>query len=66
MLKHYSHNAEWSITDFYLISDGIYMKHQKGWHTCDRCGVEIKVKPISEFEFMNYVKNTSDFSNGMN
>ena len=27
---------------------------------------EIKVKPISEFEFMNYVKNTSDFSNGMN
>ena len=42
------------------------MKHQKGWHTCDRCGAEIKVKPISEFEFMNYVKNTSDFSNGMN
>ena len=42
------------------------MKHQKEWHTCDRCGAEIKVKSISEFEFMNYVKNTSDFSNGMN
>ena len=28
------------------------MKHQKELHTCDRCGVEIKVKPISEFEFM--------------
>ena len=42
------------------------MKHQKEWHTCDRCGAEIKVKSISEFEFMNYVKNTSDFSHGMN
>ena len=42
------------------------MKQQKEWSTCDRCGAEIKVKPISEFEFMNYVKNTSDFSNGMN
>ena len=42
------------------------MKHQKEWCTCDRCGAEIKVKPISEFEFMNYVKNTSDFSNWMN
>jgi len=28
------------------------MKHQKEWLTCDRCGEEIKVKPISEFEFM--------------
>ena len=28
------------------------MKHQKEWLACDRCGAEIKVKPISEFEFM--------------
>lgn len=28
------------------------MKHQKEWRACDRCGAEIKVKPISEFEFM--------------
>nr|DAZ48212.1 MAG TPA: acetyl-coA carboxylase zinc finger domain protein [Caudoviricetes sp.] len=21
------------------------MKHQKEWHTCDRCGAEIKFKP---------------------
>lgn len=28
------------------------MKHSKEWHACDRCGEEIKVKPISEFEFM--------------
>ena len=28
------------------------MKHKKEWRTCDRCGAEIKVKPISEFEFM--------------
>ena len=27
------------------------MKHQKEWSTCDRCGAEIKVKSISEFEF---------------
>ena len=27
------------------------MKHQKEWRTCDRCGDEIKVKSISEFEF---------------
>lgn len=27
------------------------MKYRKEWHTCDRCGTEIKVKPISEFEF---------------
>ena len=27
------------------------MKHQKEWRTCDRCGAEIKVKSISEFEF---------------
>ena len=49
MLKHYSHNAEWSITDFYLISDGIYMKHQKEWHTCDRCGAEINENERSMF-----------------
>jgi hypothetical protein len=28
------------------------VKHSKEWHACDRCGEEIKVKPISEFEFM--------------
>lgn len=28
------------------------MEHKKEWHTCDRCGAEIKVKPISELEFM--------------
>jgi hypothetical protein len=28
------------------------MKHQKEWRACDRCGEEIKVKPISELEFM--------------
>ena len=27
------------------------MKHQKEWHTCDRCGAEIKVKPITELKF---------------
>jgi hypothetical protein len=42
MLKHYSRNTEWSITDFYLISEGFYMKHKKEWCTCDRCGAEIK------------------------
>ena len=30
------------------------MKHQKEWHTCDRCGREIKVKSISEFEFTGF------------
>lgn len=28
------------------------MKNERQWRACDRCGKEIKVKPISEFEFM--------------
>jgi hypothetical protein len=42
MLKRYSNNTEWPITDFYLISEGFYMKHQKEWRACDRCGAEIE------------------------
>ena len=26
-----------------ILQRGITMKHQKEWHTCDRCGKEIKV-----------------------
>lgn len=27
------------------------MKHEKEWHTCDRCGKEIKIKPRNEIKF---------------
>ena len=30
------------------------MKHEKEWYTCDRCGREIKVNSISEFEFTGF------------
>ena len=51
MLKHYSNNIEWSITDFYLISEGLYMKHHKEWHTCDRCGREMIPKSWNKVRF---------------
>lgn len=25
-----------------MISEGFYMKHQKEWRACDRCGAEIE------------------------
>lgn len=28
------------------------MKHKREWHTCDRCGVEIKIKPLKEIKFV--------------
>lgn len=30
------------------------MKHEKEWRTCDRCGSEIKIKPISQMRFARY------------
>lgn len=27
------------------------MEHQKEWHTCDRCGEEIGIKPKSKVKF---------------
>ena len=48
-----------------MISD--FMKHQKELRTCDRCGAEIKVKPISEFEFMpigDYFTSSPIFEDG--
>lgn len=27
------------------------MKHSKEWHTCDRCGKEIKIKQRNEIKF---------------
>lgn len=28
------------------------MKHQKEWHTCDRCGAEIKFKPRQQLQYV--------------
>ena len=27
------------------------MKHKNEWRTCDRCGSEIKIRPISQMKF---------------
>lgn len=32
-------------------SDNCKMKHQKEWHTCDRCGKEIIPKPWKDVKF---------------
>lgn len=33
------------------MKSGEIMKHKKEWRTCDRCGLEIKVKPMTELKF---------------
>lgn len=41
------------------------MKHEKEWHTCDRCGEKIKAKPKNEMHFVRigmYSDMTIDFS----
>ena len=30
------------------------MKHEKEWRTCDRCGSEIKIKPVDQMRFTRY------------
>lgn len=30
------------------------MKHEKEWHTCDRCGVEITFKPKTKIKFQRW------------
>lgn len=33
---------EHSFRESNVISEGFYMKHQKEWRACDRCGAEIE------------------------
>ena len=43
------------------------MKCKKEWRTCDRCGVEIKVKPITELKFTrlsDYIEPSPVFGDG--
>ena len=43
------------------------MKCKKEWRTCDRCGVEIKVKPITELKFTrlsDYIEPCQVFEDG--